>query len=523
MATTPINTVPLGRAGTGSAFLLGESQAANQLLNTLQYNQQVQQQEAMLREQQAQQLAANWQKNQLKVDGGLYWQPEFNKRYQDHLQKGIQLRQMGVDPFNYNPSDPLQAEAAQDYLLERQGILSDTADRKLREAELKKSFDMVRKDPSNYYSSDISALNKIVETPYAEARGMQIPNLTQRFDPNTLLKTITPAQVGSELVVGNKKIKSVKALPEETRAAIVSSYTNSPDTARWVDELTGRQGFTIPMLEAIPNTRDAVKARIEAQYNGNPELRTQLATQGVTPGSDAYKKFVNQETERLYDAKSRWNKQIDKDLTQVLPKVKEMSSVLPDYSAEDQAMQRRRLQLAEQANARAAANATGTDDDVLFRQRWVEDMLDEVPDSGERLKAIVAGNPDYDGELKLDIRGNKIVFDVPSKKTSYVNEKGETKMKTIPGGEVTIDRSEKGVRSKLNKLVSELTGEEIKESKFATGQPSGKIKGEVVSSAAAPKYRTTVKRSEIGAKAKAAGYSIAEYEKLLKQAGVKIQ
>jgi len=477
---TPINTVPLGQSGTGSAFVLGESQAANQLLDTLQYNQKIQQQQALQREQQAQQLAANWQKNQLKVDGGLYWQPEFNKRYQDHLQKGIELRQMGVDPFNYNPSDPTQNEIAQDYLLERQGILSDTADRKAREGELQKSFDMVRKNPSNYYSSDIAALNQIVETPYAQARGMQIPSLNPRFNPNTLLKSITPAQVGSELVMGNKKIKSVKALPQETREAIVGAYTNTPDTVRWVDELTGRQGLTIPMLEAIPNTRDAVKSRIEAQYKGNPDLRTQLAQEGITPGSESYKKYVNQETERLYNAKSKWNQQIENDLAQVLPKVKEMSSVLPDYSAEDQAMQRERLALSRRADARAAANASdgGKDNAVLDRQAWVDEMYDGTANSGERLKAVMSANPEYQDELKINIQDknnpDKITFVIPDRVTSTG---------TIPGRNVTIDKRVAGGKFKLNELVNQLTGEKINVSKFATGEASGKRKGSVVSSA----------------------------------------
>lgn len=359
-----INTVPLGQAGTGNAFVLGQSQAANQLVNTLQYNQQAQIAQQKLREQQAQQLANSWRQNQLKVDGGMYWQPEFNKRYQQHLEKGIQLRQMGVDPFNYNPNDPTQAKIAENYLLERQGILSDVDTRKALEANVAKQFAQVKGDPSAYYPSDIQALNEYVQTPFAQASTMQAPTLAKRFDPNTVLSKITPAQVANEIVVGNKKIKSVKALPQETRGAIVSAYTNSPATARWVDELTGRQGFTIHVLESIPNTRDAVKASVETTYAGDPDLRTELATQGILPNTPAFTRYVNDETERLYDAKTKWNNQIDKDLTQILPKVKQMESVLPDYSAEDQAMQRRGLQLREESAARAASKASGASSNV---------------------------------------------------------------------------------------------------------------------------------------------------------------
>lgn len=499
---TPINTVPLGRSGTGGAFVLGESQAANNLLNTLEYNQQIAQQQEQLKQQQAQQLAANWQKNQLKVDGGLYWQPEFNKRFQSHLEKGIQLRQMGIDPFNYNANDPNQTAIAQDYLLERQGILSDVDTRKALEANVGKQFGLVKGNPSKYYASDIANLNKYVETPFAEASKMQVPTLTERFDPNTLLKTITPAQVGSEIVVGNKKIKSVKALPQETRTAIVSAYTNSPATQRWVDELTGGQGFTIPVLERIPNTKEAIERDLKAQYDGNPALRTQLAAQGIIgKDSDAFKKYVNSESERLYTAKSKWNNQIQSDLNQVLPKVKQMESILPDYSAEDQAMQRERLNLARQANARAAANAGGggkADDAVLDRQAWIDEMLTGVPNSGERLKAVMQGRG-YDGDLRINLDGNKINLVVPPKTTEKVSTKANgvvsTTINTIPGKTVSIDKNAQGARYKFNEILNELTGETIKVSKFATGEPSGKRKGSVVSSAPANNKSTTKKKN----------------------------
>lgn len=517
------NTVPLGRSGTGSAFVLGESNAPNRFLENLDYNQQLEQKAQALRLQQAQQIAKDWQTNQLKVDGGLYWQPEFNQRNQQHIEEGIKLRQQGINPFNYNANDPRQVEASQKYLLDRQSILADTANRKAMEAEIGKRFQQVAANPSKYNPKDIAALQQYVQTPYAEARNMPLPTLRERFNPNAILDKITPAQIGNELVIGNQKIKTLKAVPGQTKAAIATAFANDPNAQDYMNDVTGTN-LSIRDLQNIPKSPDKIAKYIDEQYSGNPEFRSELAARGITSkNSDAYKAFVDSQIGVLYNAKNKFDSEIDNQYQKIAPKVKEMSSVLPDYSAEDQAMQRERLSLARQANARVAASTADANSDVLFRQKWVEDMINEVPDSGERLKAIVAGNPDYNGELKVDIRGNRIVFNVPDKKTSYVNEKGETKTRNIPGGEVTIDRNEKGVRSKLNKLVSELTGEDIKESKFATGEPSGKIKREVVSAAAAPKYKSTIKRIDIAAKARAAGYSISEYEKLLKQAGVKIQ
>lgn len=476
------NSVPLGRAGTGGAFVLGGSQAAETLANTLDYNQKIAQQNALLKQQQAQQLANSWKQNQLKVDGGLYWQPEFNKRYQQHMEKGIQLRQMGVDPFNYNANDPTQSKIAEDYLMERQGMLSDTANRKATESAVKPLFDKVSTDPSKYYSSDIEKLNNYINTPYSEAMNMPLPTLTERFDPNALLAKITPSEVGSEIVVGNKRIKSVKALPEETRSAIVGAYKNDLGTARWVDELTGRQGFTIPILESIPDTKEAVRTQLEAQYKGNPDVRTQLAQQGITPNSERYKSFIETETNRLYNAKKTWNDQLQSDLQQVLPKVREMESVLPDYSAEDQAMSRERLALSREANSRARTsfnerNNPQQDEQVTFRQQWVDDMWNQEAGSGERLKSIVSGQNGYDGDLAIRIQGNKINYIIPRKvETSVTVKDGKTSTtsKVVPGRTVTIDRSNANDKNKLNELINDLTGETINPTKFNTEGGKGK-------------------------------------------------
>jgi len=501
------NTVPLGQAGTGAAFLLGNSQAPNRFLENLDYNQQLAQQEQARRLQQAQQIAKDWQTNQLKVDGGLYWQPEFNQRAQQHIEEGIKLRQMGINPFNYNANDPAQVEASQNYLLQRQGILSDTANRKAMEAEIGKRFQQVAANPNKYDPQDIAALQQYVQTPYAEARNIPIPTLRERFDANKLLDKITPAQIGNEVVIGNQKIKTLKAVPGQTKQAIVTAFANDPDAQRYMDNLTGNLGISIRDLQNLPKTPQGIQEYINKQYNGNPEFRTQLAQQGITSkNSDAYKAFVDTQVGALYNAKSKFDTEIENQYQKIAPKVKEMSSVLPNYAAEDQAMQRRRLQLAEQANARAAAKAAGFgegDDGTLFRQRWVNDMLGNVPNSGERLKALVSANPNYAGELKINMgegkKGDVITFVIPDKIVSYTNAKDELVSKTIKGREVTVNRREQGVKSKLNALLNELTGENIKESKFATGEASGKIKGNVVSAApvSTPATKKTIPQSVI--------------------------
>lgn len=445
---TEYNSVPLGQAGTGAAFTLPGSQAANQLLNTLQYNQQINQQEQLLKQKQAQQLADSWKQNQLKVEGGMFWEPEFKKRNQEHLQKGIQLRQMGIDPFNYNPSDPTQSRIAEDYLLERQAILSDTAKRKALEPQVKDLFERVSKNPSGIYSSDVEALNNYINTPFSEASNMQIPTLQDRFNPNSVLSKVTPAQVGNEVVIGNQRIKSTKALPAQTREAIVSSYKNDPATERWVDEMTGRQGFTISDLERIPATPENIRKKIESDYKGNPDLRARLATAGILPNTPAYDNYVNSQTQRLYNAKSTWENQVESDLQQVLPKVKEMSSTLPDFSMEDQDMKRRRLALSEQANARAKSKFNAWWDDKQKSgsyEKLLRDGATLKPDAVREIRTVldeVGANVRrvYDEDIVVDGKKTRfkdaMIIDLPVETEVTVKDSNGKPKKDSDGKEI---------------------------------------------------------------------------------------
>jgi len=487
------NSVPLGQAGTGEAFVLGNSQSANRLLNTIDYNQQIDKQNQALQLQQAQRLAQDWQKNALKVDGGLYWQPEFDQRVQEHLKKGMQLKSMGIDPYSYNPN-PQANQISQEYNLERAALEQDLANRKLAESEIKKRFDLLKGSEGKYYTKEIEDLNKLINTPYSQAKNQSIPNLVERFNPNTVLSKITPAQIGNEMVVGNRKIKSVKALPQETRQAIVSGYGNDPNTARWVNELTGNQGLTIQDLESLPNTKESIKKDLSKNYKGNPVLRQQLASQGITDEDQ----YINSQADNLYEAKRKWNNQIDSDLNQVLPKVKQMSSILPDYRAEDQAMKRERLELTRRRENRLSNAMSGNqeDDDIYYTNRFMDKLFagargeKEGVGTGEQLGGILDGKgyskdwslPGSDAKQTKPYHVEKFTVDgKPSGKIKItVAPKIDAEGNEIsPSRSITINaNNEDTERSKLNSFLKDVTGGSLglKESQIRTNQASGKVK-----------------------------------------------
>lgn len=163
-------------------------------------------------------------------------------------------------------------------------------------------------------------------------------------------------------------------------------------------------------------------------------------------------------------------------------------------------------------------------EDVIYRKQFVDDMWNGVAGSGEKLKSIVGAKNGYKDNLGISVKDDKITFIIPEKTTTTKDAFGLETVKTTPGRNVTIDRSKPEEKSKLNQLVNELTGENISESKFQTGNSSGKIKTPSEQSAEKSKpVAKTINRSELAAKAASSGYGISEYEKLLKERGVIIK
>lgn len=105
----------------------------------------------------------------------------------------------------------------------------------------------------------------------------------------------------------------------------------------------------------------------------------------------------------------------------------------------------------------------------IYRQKWVNDMLNGVPDSGEALKAKIHPDPNYKGELGIQIKGDNIQFNVPSK--GKLNAKGEWQEST-PSRVVVINKKNPNADVQLNELVNELTGEKVDVSALRT--PGGK-------------------------------------------------
>lgn len=171
------------------------------------------------------------------------------------------------------------------------------------------------------------------------------------------------------------------------------------------------------------------------------------------------------------------------------------------------------------ARRRAKETASGKDETVIYRKNLVEDMLNGVKGSGETLKGIVSSMSDYDGDLIINTAKPGVIgFEVPDK-VMVKNVDGKTKTEVIPGRKVFIDKNDSGARSKLNQFVNELTGENIPESKFQSGNASGKVKTGSSNTTSSTSSFSKAEENGINAVIKQSGASRDQVIQALKKAG----
>lgn len=336
------NSVPLGQAGTGAAFVLGQSQAAKNLLDTIENNQQVPYKQHLYNLKRAKEIADDWNKNQLKVDGGLYWQPEFDKRYQDDLDSGIKLRQSGLNPYNYDVNDPKQVQAAQEYLLNRQGIISDIDTRKAKESAVADQFKLLKADPSAFRAKSIEALNNYTKLPFAEAKKMEVPVLEKAFDrEGEFFKLADPVTNTDERIVkkpnGYFTVKGKVMDTDATRKIGETILNNSLRGKNFIEDETG---LPIDQVKSIPSGFDANIKDLTDAYNGDPNIKADFASKYGVTNLDQAKPIINKMAQERAIAKKKYDNILDGYVQRANAKVDPTKSEMPFFGYDEQERQR---------------------------------------------------------------------------------------------------------------------------------------------------------------------------------------
>lgn len=363
-----------------------------------------------------------------------------------------------------------------------------------------KQYSAALNDAGNKYTPEsvkavIDNYDAILKNPMG-ALDKPLPELKVKPSSFTdLAKEIKPQVVENKTGSLNTTRPNREANIDQARTIVL----NNPE--RWAPMLQKEFNVditkpTFPLLSAsgrnIYPTNDKAVEVIADKILATPNGVQQVAEFGIDP-ADPYVK------ERFMDAIKKQNAGFGKYLSEAADNAdaRTKKSTARSYEGE-------RMALARSREARiSSGGGSGGDDAVLERQQWIEDLTKNVANSGERLNGVMMGRG-YDGPLKIEKTkdGSKITYVIPPKTDTTTSttettddgetvEKEKTTKKVIPGKRITINTNEAGYRHKLNEVLNELTGENIKVSKYTTGEPSGKIKGERVSSAPSKAKPTT--------------------------------
>lgn len=275
------NTVPLGEAGTGAAYILPQSQAIANIGNYIDSNAAAQAKARAQQIAQAQATAAAWQKNQLNIKGGTLFQPEINSRAAKVMQMGINLQKAGVNP-NLVSTDPKTQQMVDDYHTQKNALLSDVD---VRDQIVKQSAEnekLLAESPAGTYDpSSVDAYHQYIsgQTPLSQitGKGLTMPALRKSFDLNKFTKDIPTVPVETTSVDRNGNEQHL-ILPNSAAHQQLASTAidNSPEAQADISNKTG-----VP-YGLIPNTTDAsaIKQTLDNHYRSAPNIPS-LAAQGI--------------------------------------------------------------------------------------------------------------------------------------------------------------------------------------------------------------------------------------------------
>lgn len=357
------NTVPRGQAGTGAAFLLGGSRALQNWISQDQRNAQVRSANAQAQLMYDQGVAKSYAQNRIKTPIGQAYQQEILSDVEKLNEVGAKYLAQGFDVFNPNYRDPKQVEAYNTYMQDRAIVESKIAARKAYEETANAERKEFNKNPYGFESNpdDVYSEFEKNNTLYdIVTKGVQYPSLDRVFDRQKNIVSVIPEmKITDQRLEGNNMITEVKP----NMAQIVPFSQNiisSGQNRQWAEKQIGGS------LDGILKTTDEKEIRKaldnEFRSPNGVEVIAELKTKGKVPSFDSpqYAKFLDDAVKEQLKAEKTYDKIVSDIAQDAIAKVDPSYKKVPDFSLENQAMKRRRLQLAEEANDRARENDAGS-------------------------------------------------------------------------------------------------------------------------------------------------------------------
>lgn len=517
------NSVPLGQSGTGAAFTLGESKAANQFISDQSKAQQLAYAQRVADQERVQNDAKLFQQNALKLKGGLLWQDDINKLSQEHINEGIGLMQNKINPFNIDYNNPDAVKKGSDYQIKRQGVIAKNDARNVLQTSALKTIDAIQKEPELYEPEDIKSYNQWLALPLDKAIETPPPPVRTKFNPlKELVPKLDAVTLQTSKVVGNTRFDEKKMLVEPTRQNVETLIGSDERAKRWIKQSTG---LTPSEGANIPSTFAEARKDLMKQYDGNPSLRESIAKQyGITAKGPELDALLNQEAQSNVAKKLAYNSVIDQYTQVAKAKADEFIKTNPDYTYEKMQMARDRMDMAKRRESGAVGAGVPQEKQFKTDETTIGDKI-LPPQNTIKAQHFVTTNP-----VPIGLPQTQRIFDVGSGKTIDISPTTSLEivgMGYVPLKDGTMELNVNMTDSKGRNL---LMAEDIVPTKTKADKNYIAAKKAVVESYnksknakpnSAPK--TTISKKDVATRASAAGYSVAEYTKLLKERGIKIQ
>lgn len=273
------NTVPLGEAGTGAAYILPQSQAINQISDYLDKRTKDQQDAQAASAKQAASLAKTWQQNRLNIKAGTLWQPEINAKVNDVMQKGIALRKAGIDPSQYYNNPNIQ-KSVEDYNNDRMAAVNMGEARDAFAKQAEPIDKQISEDDGSLDPASIKAHHDFFNMPLSQimANGYQMPGVSKAFNEQKAVDALPTSKIDTTTLPDANGVEKQLILPnKDAHLRTAANYVNNtPQVRSLISKQTG-----IP-FDQIGNETDpgVIKQQLDAQYRSLPNIPS-LAAQGV--------------------------------------------------------------------------------------------------------------------------------------------------------------------------------------------------------------------------------------------------
>lgn len=391
MANGYINTVPLGREGTGAAQIFGPNRALQYFLGQNQQNQQRLAMQEQRYNQQQQAYNQNFQKTLMDLNDlastPMYGQ-DFAELTNELVKQGGQLMAQGINPYNPN-QNPQSRDAVQQWQNEvnrvRQAKLQVENLYKDRQAQVKQYL----QNPDQYDFDDFQKLrdfeNNVSLEDILNGQG-QYPQLQQRLNISEDI-TRQYGQIYNDFVErgfdaqGNPIQTDIREADRNRIASIVNTEFR-PET-RYGQEVNRRLrrefGDTATLNGLLGTTdRDELRSILDAEFrnptDSNPIVELMSSGINASPGTPEYNQFLDRAVEEQYKAEKILDDAKQEAANALINRTNTSRKEKFDFTLRNQ-------QLREQSAANAARNSNLSARNTMLSIQKKLLGLDEVEDA----------------------------------------------------------------------------------------------------------------------------------------------